>query len=324
MDGIFKKSTPAKVLNIIEMLLGAVGAPARIAYGYFFENMRGEKLLITAIICGSVGLILFLYGLASFLLNRNAYLHLDEHGMDARFLWGSKIKCAYSEIAFCNCSATTLALRMKNGKNYTIFGLANSIEICDRIKTETEKEITDDKTINEVGHEIMQTTKRINKNLAFTVGGLVAMFALIALLVILTGGRDIKDFTPTDKIFMICFAVAEVALLIITFVFAGKAGKDNTYIRHKKVQYGEYIIKKAPLPSGNVLKCYIDLLTQTRVIIYGFPNSENVYYIYQFVGKNFALMSTDSSEIFPSMKDLSAEFNNFDGYIDFDPTDIKQ
>ena len=94
MDGIFKKSTPAKVLNIIEMLLGAVGAPARIAYGYFFENMRGEKLLITAIIYGSVGLILFLYGLASFLLNRNAYLHLDEHGMDARFLWGSKIKCA--------------------------------------------------------------------------------------------------------------------------------------------------------------------------------------------------------------------------------------
>ena len=50
MDGIFKKSTPAKVLNIIEMLLGAVGAPARIAYGYIFENMREEKLLITAII----------------------------------------------------------------------------------------------------------------------------------------------------------------------------------------------------------------------------------------------------------------------------------
>ncbi len=35
-------------------------------------------------------------------------------------------------------------------------------------------------------------------------------------------------------------------------------------------------------------------------------------------------MSTDSSEIFPSMKDLSAEFNNFDGYIDFDTTDTEQ
>lgn len=42
MDGIFKKSTPAKVLNIIEMLLGAVGAPARIAYGYFLK-ICGEK-----------------------------------------------------------------------------------------------------------------------------------------------------------------------------------------------------------------------------------------------------------------------------------------
>ena len=61
MDGVFKKSTPAKVFNILEILLGAVGAPARIAYGYFFENMRGEKLLITAIIYGSVGLMVMMW-----------------------------------------------------------------------------------------------------------------------------------------------------------------------------------------------------------------------------------------------------------------------
>lgn len=55
----------------------------------------------------------------------------------------------------------------------------------------------------------------------------VLMFAWIAVVVLLTGGRDMKDFTDMDKKVFAAFIAVEVLTCVVMFIFAFRAGKLN-------------------------------------------------------------------------------------------------
>lgn len=55
----------------------------------------------------------------------------------------------------------------------------------------------------------------------------VMLFGWLAIAVMLTGGRDVGQFTATDKHILIIFAVVEVITLVLVFIFANKVGKAN-------------------------------------------------------------------------------------------------
>lgn len=55
--------------------------------------------------------------------------------------------------------------------------------------------------------------------------GIAAMFAWIFVAVALTGGRDVGDFTETDKIIMTVFIVVEIFTMIVTMCLAVLAGR---------------------------------------------------------------------------------------------------
>ena len=56
---------------------------------------------------------------------------------------------------------------------------------------------------------------------------IVAMFLLIFVAVGLTGGREVEEFTDTDKIIMTVFAVVEITIMIGTFWFAVRYGNEQ-------------------------------------------------------------------------------------------------
>lgn len=56
---------------------------------------------------------------------------------------------------------------------------------------------------------------------------IVAMFLWIFVAVVLTGGRDVGEFTETDKVIMTVFAVVEIATVILTLLLAVLAGRER-------------------------------------------------------------------------------------------------
>ena len=73
----------------------------------------------------------------------------------------------------------------------------------------------------------MNFTQKGKKYLAWTIVCAVLAFVWILVAVLLTGGRDFGEFTATDKKIMITFAVVELSTVILMFVLADKAGKEN-------------------------------------------------------------------------------------------------
>ena len=63
---------------------------------------------------------------------------------------------------------------------------------------------------------------------------MLLMFLLIGIVALLTGGREMQDFTTTDWDIFIGFVVLEVIILVIMFILADRVGKANV----KKPQEG--------------------------------------------------------------------------------------
>ena len=63
---------------------------------------------------------------------------------------------------------------------------------------------------------------------------IVIMFSLIALCVLLTGGRDLHEFSTTDWDIFIVFVVLEVITAVIMFILAIRVGKANVKTPQKR------------------------------------------------------------------------------------------
>ena len=73
----------------------------------------------------------------------------------------------------------------------------------------------------------MKFTKKGKVYFALTVLFAALLFVWLLIVVRMTGGRDIGEFTAADKKIMTVFAAVEGLTFILTFVFANFAGKEN-------------------------------------------------------------------------------------------------
>lgn len=67
-------------------------------------------------------------------------------------------------------------------------------------------------------------------NLLITIILGALMLVWIFVTVALTGGREMNEFTHTDKIIFTCFVITEILTVIFIFIFALRAGKNNEKI----------------------------------------------------------------------------------------------
>jgi len=75
---------------------------------------------------------------------------------------------------------------------------------------------------------------KTNKYLIGCICAIVAMFAWIFIAVALTGGREVEEFTKTDRIIMTCFAILEITTVIFALLLAGLTGKEYGKRMHQQ------------------------------------------------------------------------------------------
>ena len=80
------------------------------------------------------------------------------------------------------------------------------------------------------------------------------LFVWLLIAVLLTGGRDVGDFTDADKKMMLAFAVVELVTLILTLVFANKAGKENREAPPRKSKTPATVSEKTIRARGIALQ----------------------------------------------------------------------
>lgn len=110
-------------------------------------------------------------------------------------------------------------------------------------------------------------TPRGKKLLIVTVVFTVLMFLWILVAVLLTGDRDIGEFTPADKTIMWIFAVVEGLTVILAFVFAHMTGKENHKNKPVAKPRPQTLTDKAIHRRGVVLLVLAGVLTYGAALL---------------------------------------------------------
>ena len=300
MEGIFISNKISVAYNICGIAAGIL----LIAALPFFSIVDNSVTFETTLGLAFLGLMVTVACIASLLFNKGAYLTIDENGISAKFGWKSKLKCGYSEIAFSEYGINSLTILLKNRKRYTILNLSNADEICGEIRKHISTPISETITKEDLQNEFFMIRKKRTKWAALTASFCGLMFLLILPAVLLTDEKEMSEFAQSDWIIFITFIVLEVLALIATMFFANKCGKLNPEINEKRAMLKKEILKTAPLPPGNLLQVYMDCDYIARAVIFGYPHTEDVYFIVQAIDKKYNLVTTYSSKVFSTIEEL--------------------
>ena len=299
MDGVFLR----KKFNIWLFLLFLCGL-AFIGM-YIFLNIvdpEATSELLTFLI---IGILMCLVVIPSWLLNFGAFIQIGEDSIKAKYHWFGKIDCKLSNVAFAMAQVNTLTILLKSGKRHVIMGVENSWALASAMRQQIftiETEAPDTLLL-----KLEAEQSAYKKKLLWVLCCVVLMFANIFITVLLTGGKEMYDFSNTDWILFSIMGVVEMLTVIATFYFAGRCGKHLLPIEQLKHRIKGAYIASQTLPSGNVKRIYTDENHTGRIVVCGYPNDESVYCcVQEFVG-NYLLKTVHTSESYASEDDLPNE-----------------
>ena len=273
---------------------------------YIFINIVDPKATNEILSFLIVGILICLLVVLSWLLNRGAFIHIDENSIKAKYHWFGKIDCKLSDITFATTQINTLIIQLKDGRTHTIMGLANPWPLAAVIRRKMSFDVTEQP---ETLMEELNTLKAARKKgFIYASTGLALMFIIIFITVFLTGEREMHEFSKTDWLVFAVMGVIEVATVIGTFYFASKTGKNNIPIEKLQYTVQRRIIETQPLPSGFVIAVYTDEEYTRRITLFGYPNDSAVYYSVQEFASDFTLFRAYTSDVYASQEALSADF----------------
>ena len=217
MDGIFIR----KKTNIWLILLLLCGIFFVILY--VFLNMVDSEATSELLTFLIMGIIFGLIAILSMLLNRGAYIHIEGKTIKAKYHWFGKLDCSIDDIEFVSPQINTLTILLKSGKRHVIMGVENSWTLGSAIRRqgfEIEKEAPDSLRQK---LSLAQATRK--KELWWVLGGSALLFVNIFVAVLLTGGRDLHEFSQLDWILFSVMGAIVLLTLIGLFYVAQRYGK---------------------------------------------------------------------------------------------------
>lgn len=305
MDGIFirKKTNSWNIL----LLLCAVFFVAFYGFLTIVDSEATSELLIFLI----MGILCGLAAVASMLLNHGAYIHVGENTIKAKYHWFGRLDCSVDDVEFVLPQFNTLTILLKSGKRHMIIGVENSWTLSSAIRRqsfEIEAEAPDS-----IQNQLTKAQATRRKLFWWVLGGIALMFANVFIAVLLTGGRDLHEFSKLDWTLFSVMGFAELATVIGLLCVAQRCGKQLLPIEQLKYRLRGAIIATKPLPT-QCTAVYTDENHAGRIVVCGFPNDESVYYCVQgFVG-NLELETVYTSEIYNSSNELPED--RFSALID--------
>lgn len=296
MDGVFagKKRLFLPILCLLAGLF-FVGIAIAMNVAEAADNSDWIFILI-------FGLAYVVCGVAVLLFNRGAALRVDEDHITARYHWFGKLDCAIDDVAFVLPQLNTLRIRMKNGKQHVIMGIRNSWEISAFLRRQGFTLETE--TPDVLCLQLEQVQKGRKKELWWVIGLGILMFVNIFIAVLLTGARDMADFTDSDWIRFAIMGIIEVFTVMGFFWAALRCGKYLLPMEETKHRLRGAVIASYPLPSNQVTGVYIDENYSGRIVVCGYPNDESVYYYVQQFVNPIALETVYTSEVYKNAGEL--------------------
>ena len=316
MEGVFHRPKRKFIWSLILPIPGA-GFVIFGVLGLLKWKPEGadDRFALVFIGCfGAVCIILWLlfclfpYGKGEFSVNEE-HFHIDA-GLF------SKLDCDLSEVSGATAYASgMLTIRLRNGKNVSVLWLQNQWELAKYINKQlTENHRFKDKTpVSELRVELSERILARKKKLVIVFIGIALMFVYIILCIILTGGKDLSDFTETDELYFKVFIILEVANFILTMIFANKTGLMANEITVLRERISENTIASKDYPPGIVYRVFATGDLSERITVMKIPGSEKVYYVRESIRPGGEIVAVEDSSIYPSFEELLPEL---DGYIE--------
>ena len=279
--------------------------------GAFFIGI-GISMCLSESAAENGWVFLLLFGLAYFvasivmvLFNHGAYLRIEGDRIVAKYHWRGRLDCDIADVAFVIPELNTLRILLKSGKQIVIMGIRNPWDISNEIRTLGFSLDADDP---EALREEANRVRVLRKKALFWVIGLgVLMFANIFLAVLLTGFRDMADFTDSDWTWFGIMGAVEAVTMAAFFFFASRCGKQTLPMMMLQHRLRGAVIATHPLPSNHIAGVYTDQHYSGRIVVCGFPNDESVFYCVEQFNRQLELETVHTSEIFANPADLPDE-----------------
>ena len=296
MDGVFS-GKKRLILPILCLLGGLFFIGISIAMNVVDSAVNtGWPFLLT------FGLAYTIAGAAMLLFNRGAALHVDEDRITARYHWFGRLDCSIDDIAFVLPQLNTLRIRLKDGKQHVIMGIRNPWVVSAFVRRHGFTLET--KTPDTLRRQLAQIQKARKKELWWVIGLGVLMFTNIFIAVLLTGARDMADFTDLDWTRFIIMGIIETLTVAGCFYAASRCGKYLLPMEETKHRLLGAVIASHPLPSNNIVGVYTDENYSGRIAVCGYPNDDSVYYYVERFANDFSLRTVYTSEVYKNAEEL--------------------
>lgn len=251
-----------------------------------------------------LGALIALFGISSLLFNFRAYIRVQDGRLQARYHWFGRLDCPLEEVSFVLPQLNTLTVLLKNGKRHTISGVTEPFELCHHIRLQTFRMEQEDPAALRARLGDLKTRRK--RELFLVMVGICAMFGIIALATLLTGGRDLGEFGTRDWIVMAVMGVVELVTVGLTFLAAQMTGSKQLLTDELTFRLRGAVIATHPLPGGNVTAVYTDADRMGRVTLCRIPGGGVYYQVEEFDASG--LLYTDfTSEVADSEEDLPME-----------------
>ena len=302
MEGIFTRKKfigPLGFMSICSIFL--IGL-------YFFLPIIDPEATKCSLSFLMMGILLALVTIPSWTLNRSAFFHVTENFIRAKFHWFGKIDCKLSDVTFVFPQINTLTIFLKGGKYHTVMGISNSWQIASfithRISFEAKEQ--PEKLITKLD-QFKRSRKQILLRCCIATA-LILITPFIALF--LTEEKSMHEFTRADWIVTAVMGVILTFSIVDAFRFANKAGKMNIPLEKLHYEIRRTVIETEPLLYGNAIKVFINEGAHMRLTVFGYPNSDSVYYtIEQIFSDSFSLRKTHESKPLINIAELPESFD---------------
>ena len=298
-EAVFMKRRPWSFVLI------ALVALAYIVLGvYTFWRRPGAQgavaLLTFLLVMGVLWLVL---AVLIFLLNRNAFLRVDEKMIVARFHFGTRVSLPLEDVIYAFSQGNSLIFVDKGKKVYRVMGVLNSFEICGIILSRIPF------FAEEAPATLFERARRQNavykRRIVLIFAGIILMFALALFTEFLTDWKETEFFTDKDWFLFAVMCVAEVACCVWLFVTAVPMGKRYMMIAYTSYMLKRHIIETYPLPSGNVKRVLTDPTFSSRVIVFDALSCEAMYYCVEHFDSPYTLHCVYTSSHYKTEESLN-------------------
>ncbi len=290
MNGIFlRKKRKGWLLLLFLCGLCFIGL-----YLFFcFADPQATNEILVFLIFGVTTILIVI---PSWLLNRGAYIRVDENTFEAKYHWFGKLRCPLSDIAFTQSRLNTLVVQLKSGKIYTIMGVENAWPLCCYIRRNTVFDMTD--SPEELEQQLARVKAAKQKGLLIVCAGCAYMVLNILATVLLTGERELYEFCTADWITFGIMGVIELAIVVATFCAAKKTGKYTVPIERLQYELRRRTLETHPVSPGHVVKVFTDDDYTIRVTVFWNESAQAAYYTMQEFASDHTLFTSYESRLY--------------------------